>query len=54
MKKILLICCCISAANEKRGSFQERKFVTIAEHKLGSFGEKYCLSDLEKYPEVID
>jgi len=40
--------------NEKRGSFKGRKFVTIAEHLVGSFGEKYCLADPEKYPEIID
>jgi len=39
---------------EERGGFQGRKFVTIAEHPVGSFGEKYCLNDPEKYPEVID
>lgn len=37
---------------EKRGGFNGRKYVTIAEHFEGSFGEKYCLSDPEKYPEV--
>ncbi len=40
--------------NEKRGSFQGRKFVTVAEHLVGSFGENYCLADPEKYPEIID
>lgn len=39
---------------EKRGGFFERKYVTIAEHPLGSFGEKYCLADPKKYPEVRD
>lgn len=36
----------------ERGGFTERKFVTIAKHPEGSFGEKYCLRDPEKYPEV--
>jgi predicted house-cleaning noncanonical NTP pyrophosphatase (MazG superfamily) len=36
----------------KRGSFEGRKYVTIAEHPPGSLGEKYCLADPEKYPEV--
>ena len=36
----------------ERGGFKERKFVTVAEHLEGSFGEKYCLADPGKYPEV--
>jgi predicted house-cleaning noncanonical NTP pyrophosphatase (MazG superfamily) len=39
---------------EERGGFQGRRFVTVAEHPIGSFGEKYCLNDPEKYPEIID
>lgn len=38
--------------HEERGGFEGRKFVTIAEHPKGSFGEKYCLADPEKYPEI--
>ena len=38
--------------NIERGSFHGRKFVTIAEHPEGSFGERYCLKDPEKYPEL--
>jgi predicted house-cleaning noncanonical NTP pyrophosphatase (MazG superfamily) len=38
----------------ERGGFQGRKFVTVAEHPIGSFGEKYCLNDSEKYPEIIE
>ena len=37
---------------QERGGFFERQFVTIAEHEPGSFGEKYCLAEPEKYPEV--
>lgn len=37
----------------QRGGFSERKFVTIAEHPEGSFGERYCLADKKKYPEII-
>jgi predicted house-cleaning noncanonical NTP pyrophosphatase (MazG superfamily) len=37
---------------QARGGFFERKFVTIAEHPEGSFGERYCLAQPEKYPEV--
>lgn len=40
--------------HQKRGGFLERKFVSIAEHLEDSFGEKYCLADPGKYPEVID
>jgi len=38
---------------DERGGFTGRKFVTSAEHAVDSFGEKYCLADPEKYPEVI-
>jgi predicted house-cleaning noncanonical NTP pyrophosphatase (MazG superfamily) len=38
---------------EKRGGFGGRTFVTVAEHLEGSFGEKYCLAEPEKYPEII-
>jgi predicted house-cleaning noncanonical NTP pyrophosphatase (MazG superfamily) len=36
-----------------RGGFAERKFVEIAQHSTGSFGEAYCLANPEKYPEII-
>lgn len=39
---------------EERGGFEGKKFVTVAEHTPGSWGEKYCLADPEKYPEVIE
>jgi hypothetical protein len=39
---------------QKRGGFRERKFVTVAEHMENSFGEKYCLADPGKYPEIIE
>lgn len=39
---------------EERGSFLERKFVTVAEYLPGSFGENYALHDLERHPEIID
>lgn len=47
----------INIKNKKyneRGGFEGRKFVTIAEHPVGSFGEKYCLNNQEKYPEILD
>jgi predicted house-cleaning noncanonical NTP pyrophosphatase (MazG superfamily) len=37
---------------QERGGFQGRKYVTIAEHLPGSLGEKYCLADPIKYPEI--
>lgn len=37
----------------ERGGFSGRKFVTIAEHPQGSPGEKYCLAQPDKYPEVF-
>lgn len=40
--------------HQERGGFQGRKFVTVAEHPIGSFGEKYCLNDPNKYPEIVD
>lgn len=38
---------------EERGGFAGRRFVDTAEHAEGSFGEKYCLADPEKYPEIV-
>jgi len=38
---------------EERGGFQARCFVDTAEHPEGGFGEKYCLADPDKYPEVF-
>ncbi|MCA9770059.1 nucleoside triphosphate pyrophosphohydrolase [Candidatus Dependentiae bacterium] len=37
---------------EERGGFFERKFVTVADHPVGSCGEQYCLAQPKKYPEV--
>ena len=37
----------------ERGGFYHRKFVTVAEHRPNSFGEKYCLEQPEKYPEIL-
>ena len=39
---------------QERGGFDGRNFITYAEHPEGSFGEKYCLNDPEKYPEIKD
>lgn len=39
---------------DERGSFLERKFVTVAEYLPGSFGEKYALNDLERHPEIME
>ena len=38
--------------HQEKGGFQGRKYVTPAEHLPGSPGEKYCLANPEKYPEV--
>lgn len=40
------------AKKQHRGGFSARRFVTIAEHPIGSFGEQYCLNDSQKYPEL--
>lgn len=37
---------------EKRGGYQERKYVISAEHIQGSPCEQYCLAEPEKYPEI--
>jgi len=37
---------------EDRGSYEERKFVSTAEFAPDSYGEKYCLKDPERYPEI--
>ena len=42
-----------ASKREKRGGFEGRKYVTVAEHPENSFGERYCLADPTKYPEVI-
>ena len=38
---------------QERGGFYERAFVTVAEHPAGSFGEKYCRAQPDKYPEIF-
>ena len=43
-----------SQKRNERGGFCDRKFVETAEHPVGSFLEKYCLDDPEKYPEIKD
>ncbi len=42
-----------SAKRTERGGFYDRLFVTIAEHPIDSYLEKYCLAEPEKYPEVL-
>ncbi len=37
---------------KERGGFGQRMFVETAEHPVGSFGERYCLAEPEKYPEI--
>lgn len=36
----------------ERGGFENRAFVETAKHPIGSFGEKYCLANPIKYPEI--
>ena len=38
---------------EKRGGFQDRKYIISAEHPEGSLCEQYCLAEPDKYPEII-
>lgn len=37
---------------DSRGGFTERIFVEMSQHPAGSLGEKYCLADPKKYPEI--
>ena len=37
-----------------RGSFLERKFVTVAEYQPGSAAEQYALQDIKRHPEIIE
>lgn len=39
---------------EKRGGYEQRIFVTIAEHPEGGYGEAYCLASPLKYPEILE
>jgi predicted house-cleaning noncanonical NTP pyrophosphatase (MazG superfamily) len=34
------------------GGYYSKKFVMFVEHQEGSWGEKYCLADPLKYPEI--
>ncbi len=40
------------AKRNNLGGFEGRKFVVVAEHPRGGFGESYCLEQPEKYPEI--
>jgi len=37
---------------EQKGGYEQRIFVTFAEHPKDSPQERYCLANLDKYPEV--
>lgn len=37
----------------ERGGFYKGKFVTVAEHPPHSLGEKGCLEQPDKYPEIL-
>jgi len=41
------------AKKEERGSFGQRKYVTIAEYAPGSFGEQYCMKDPSRHHEIF-
>lgn len=43
---------CQAEKRDHKGGFYQRAYVTVAEHAAGSFGEKYCRADPEKYPEI--
>jgi len=45
---------CQHEKRQERGGFSGRKYITLAEHPIGSFGEAYCLNDPEKYPEMFE
>lgn len=36
----------------EKGSFSDRIYVTVAEHPAGSYSERYCLADPDKFPEI--
>jgi predicted house-cleaning noncanonical NTP pyrophosphatase (MazG superfamily) len=38
---------------DSRGGFAERIFVEMSQHPADSPGEKYCLADPKKYPEIV-
>jgi predicted house-cleaning noncanonical NTP pyrophosphatase (MazG superfamily) len=38
--------------HSEKGGYQERIFLTFAEHPKDSPQERYCLADPDKYPEV--
>jgi len=39
---------------EERGGFEGRNFVISAEHPENSYCEKYCLNNIDRYPEIKD
>lgn len=39
--------------HDEKGGFDNRIFVTSAEHPTGSDGELYCLAQPNKYPEIL-
>ena len=47
------IIACQKEKRDERGSFLDRKFVTVSEYLPGSFGEQYTLKDL-RCVEIID
>ncbi len=43
---------CKQKKRKEKGGFDGKRFITVAEHPVGSPMEKYCLANPDKYPEI--
>jgi predicted house-cleaning noncanonical NTP pyrophosphatase (MazG superfamily) len=43
---------CKLKKRKEKGGFDGKRFITVAEHPIGSLAEKYCLANPDKYPEI--
>jgi len=43
---------CKLKKRKENGGFDGKRFITVAEHPVGSPMEKYCLANPDKYPEI--
>ena len=43
---------CKLKKRKEKGGFDGKRFITVAEHPVGSLAEKYCLANSDKYPEI--
>ena len=43
---------CKKRKRDEKGGFDGKRFITVAEHPVGSLAEKYCLASPDKYPEI--